>query len=75
MMTEKFLYLVDRGKASKINTPATFDGIETLLVIAEDSDAALEMSYLYDEGILGIENTVWNGLTVSAVFIDRENGK
>ncbi len=80
-MTEKNLYQVEEGEARKleeigtngmIHIPET-DGINSIIVAANNKNRALRIAKLYDAGKIGYDNINIAGHTYSAVYDHAEH--
>lgn len=63
------LYIVAQGEANRASEDeiARCDGIESIPVLADSAEHALELAGAYDRGEVAIDNVTYNGRTIGAV--------
>lgn len=59
------LYLVKNGEADEADSSASWDGIQSILVLASSASEALIIASAYDAGALSYDNIQWGGKTIA----------
>jgi hypothetical protein len=67
MANEKNLYLVQDGEVTQVDAGVDFDGQASVLCLASDASAALELARRYDGGLIQPDNVNINGSTIAAL--------